>query len=179
MTEMIDFIQWLFINPFFTNLIPILVAWILVFLATLVTGKLGALNKNELKVYLLIIFGYPIIALLLKYFILTNIINRAWYYFNWVEHLAASFAMPFLFYPWLKPYWKSQPALVLIISVVGLVCILGNMNELTEFYLRYIDNDSLNHRDILEDSMFDLVINFIGGLLASIAILRLRINSKD
>ncbi len=175
---MIDFFQWLFINPFFTNLIPILLAWLVIFLISLFSGKLGSLNKNELKVYLLVVLGYPIVALLLKYIILTNIINRAWYYFNWIEHLAASFAMPFLFYPWFKPYWKSQPSFVLIISVVGLVCILGNMNELTEFYLRYIDNDSLNHRAILEDSMFDLVINFVGGLLASLAILRLRKENK-
>ncbi len=111
----------------------------------------------------LIGFSYPLMEILVKIFIIFNIIPYSWFWLNRVEHFIFSMFMTLLLYPFFArfvPRIKLWPVLLMISSIVLL---MGTVNEIFEYMLRVLLHfQSAQSAIFYGDTILDLATNIVG-----------------
>jgi len=151
----------------------LLIIWISIFLISILTKSIRNLSKNQKRIYFLIIFLYPLIEEIIKFFIDFNIIPYSWHWLNRLEHFFASFSFVYLFSPFYIKYLKNQPFAFSLVFIIGLVTIIGVGNEIFEYFIRvYLNLQSRAMKIIYYyDTIIDLIVNLFGALFGGILIL--------
>jgi hypothetical protein len=128
------------------------------------------LNKIELGSFLIISFGYVLVASVLKILFYNDAIDNDYIWFNMVEHLLFSFGFGILLYPFVKSeIQKLDFFITKILLVVGIVNIFGIGNEIFEAIVRELSD--LSKAEYYVDTIYDLIMNLIGSSIAGIIIL--------
>ncbi len=130
------------------------------------------LNPSELKLWIILLYGYPVIETILKLFIEFNVIPYSYTTLNIAEHMI--WALCISLYIW--PFFKGNTNIgIRFIALAGMVIFIGNINEFLELGIRlYIGlNNQTRLAAYYTDTMQDLAMNIIGmclgiGILSSL-----------
>jgi len=120
----------------------------------------------------LIGFGYPLLEIVIKVFIIFNVIPYSWFWLNRFEHIFFSMFMTLLLFP-LFVGTKRKPADYLL-KIAAVVLFAGTMNEVFEFVVRSMQAGySLRSGIYYSDTVYDEVMNIV-GLFLGILLIRLK-----
>jgi glycopeptide antibiotics resistance protein len=125
------------------------------------------LSASEHQIYLTTALLYPLLESWIKWMIEKNIIPYSWFWLNRLEHFAWATATVILFLPVFKNIWKASNWWQTLIFILGLVSLLGNINEFLEYYLR-AKSSNISYRIFTiyyQDTIYDMIMNIIGGLI--------------
>lgn len=136
------------------------------------------LSTNEHKLYLSTAFVFPIIETWLTWMIQKNILPYSWFWLNRLEHFFSAVGVTIMLLPiyiniWHKLKWWQNLAFIL-----GLICLIGNLNEFFEFLLR-VCCKPIKYRDFAvyySDTIYDMGVNLLGGL---VGFLLIKLNIKS
>jgi len=101
-----------------------------------------------------------------------NVIPYSWFWLNRLEHFSWALAVVILFLPLYRDVWNILNWWQNLIFVIGLICILGNLNEFLEYFLRM---RSQNYRALAAyywDTIYDMMINIVGGFVGFVVLRR-------
>jgi hypothetical protein len=119
-------------------------------------------NAFEYTIYL-----YPLIETILKFMIVKDIIPYSWFILNRIEHFSWAFVMGILILPLLKNKLKTKDIVLQGLVFIGLVIIIGNINEFFEYFIRiFIIKPDDYYRISLyySDTIIDLIVNVFGAI---------------
>lgn len=128
------------------------------------------LSEEEQRIYLTTVLLYPLIESWIKWMIIKNIIPYSWFWLNRLEHFSWALAVVILFLPLYRDVWNILNWWQNLIFVIGLICILGNLNEFLEYFLR---SQSQNYRALAAyywDTIYDMMINIVGGFVGFVVL---------
>ena len=100
-----------------------------------------------------------------------NIIPYSWFWLNRLEHFCSAIGVSIILLPIYVNIWHSLKWWQNLIFVLGLVCLIGNLNEFCEFFLRCFQpiNDS-KFALYYSDTIYDMGVNLIGGFVGFLII---------
>lgn len=148
----------------------VLTVWIFGFFLIYRLKLIDQLERRERTIINWVGIGYPLIETVIKAAIIYNWMPYSWNWLNRIEHFGFSFAICFMIYPFIKKDFSKSNLFTQILLIVGIVSILGNLNEIVEYILRVAWSLEENFATYYWDSIFDIVINTLGGLAGFIAI---------
>lgn len=124
------------------------------------------LNRKERLLFDINAHLYPLLGTLIKVMIVENIIPDSWFWLNRLEHYIWAVAIGILFFPLLKDSFAKLHLMSKFILFVGLVVILGNLNEFMEYGLRIYMNLTTQYlfSEYYKDTIIDLVTNVLGAV---------------
>lgn len=140
-------------------LIPVTL-WLVIFTFT---------ERNQTRIKILG-FGYPLIETIIKIIINFNLIPYSWNILNRVEHFFFSICLTFLFWYLLRFNHKQElPKYQKWLLLIGMVVIVGNINEFWEYLLRVITGSTSMAKFSVYywDTIYDLFFNFLAAIVAS------------
>lgn len=162
----------LFTFTIFSNWVILSCVWFGVFFLFRFSQLESKLSNKEHRLYLLTIFIYPLIETLITWLIKKNIIPYSWHWLNRLEHFGTSVALVIILLPVFTGVWTSLKWWQTLAFIIGLVCLVGNINEFFEYSLRacckpYSD---VKYAVYYWDTIYDMVMNIAGGLVGFIII---------
>jgi hypothetical protein len=147
--------------------IIIIVFWYSLFFLLRFTKLEKKLTRKEQNIYYIAILIYPIIFSFTHWMIEKNVIPYSWFWLNRLEHISASFGVAIISLPLLIDIWKKCNWWQELLLIIGLVSLVGNLNEFVEYYIR--SASALIDTRILAiaytDTIYDMAMNIIGGLM--------------
>ncbi len=150
----------------FYNWTALLIIWFSLILFSKWYKKYREIPSGLKSLYQFNIYLYPIVATAIKYAIEANLIPYSWFWLNRLEHGFWSFCVIILLLPLTIETLKQSKFLFFILNL-GLIAILGNLIEILEYFIRVLVN--LNDYYILsviyQDTVLDMITNFIGGAI--------------
>jgi hypothetical protein len=149
----------------FTNWTFMLVVWI--GLIVVFYKKARLLPPGLKKLFQIVIFGYPLVASIIKFMIEKDIIKYSWFWLNRFEHFFWAFSMTIVLFPITYPFRKILNKKWLLLIQGCITITLGNVIELIEFAMRQSLTDTRLGL-YYSDTMLDLVMNFSGVTIALI-----------
>lgn len=125
------------------------------------------LSHKERKVWLAVLFLYPILETLIKVFIEANFIPYSWRPINIAEHILWAASMYLILLPITKRFINRNGLFLGLFITFCIVILIGNINEFVEAALRFLWNLNTESRLIAYyfDTIIDLIDNCIGGLI--------------
>lgn len=133
------------------------------------------LNPKERKLWLAIVFLYPIVETLIKVSIEANFIPYSWRPINIAEHILWSTSMYLILLPITKRFINKNGLFLGLAITFGFVIVIGNINEFVEAALRFWWNLNTESRLIAYyfDTIIDLIDNCIGSTISLLICLNL------
>lgn len=157
----------LFSLTVFSNWVLLGCIWFAVFFAFRFFKLENRLSSSEHKLYITTVFVFPIIETWLTWMIQKDVIPYSWFWLNRLEHFFSAVGVTILFLPiyinvWLKLEWWQN-----LVFVLGLICLIGNLNEFFEFFLRVCCKPVKYSRlgGYYPDTIYDMGVNLIGGFV--------------
>jgi len=101
-----------------------------------------------------------------------KVIPYSWFWLNRLEHFCWSLAVVIIFLPIFIDIWKTLTWWQNLTFAIGLVCILGNLNEFFEYFLRSRSSVT-NYRLFAAfywDTIYDMMINMMGGFVGFVVL---------
>lgn len=131
------------------------------------------LSGLEQKTFNYILLGYPFVETFLKFMIEKNVIPYSWFWLNRLEHIIFSMVIGILLLPFLKKTLSKLNMWEGLLYFVGIVVLIGNLNEFFEYGIRmFITN--ITNKTVLSafywDTIYDLAINVLGAVLGFILV---------
>lgn len=162
----------LFSLTVFSNWVLLGCIWFAVFFIFRFSKIETNLSTSEHRLYLLTAFVFPIIETSLTWMIQKNIIPYSWFWLNRAEHFFSAIGVTIILLPiyintWYKLNWWQN-----LVFTLGLVCLIGNLNEFFEYFLRACCKP-INYGKFAvyyPDTIYDMGANFIGGLVGFLVI---------
>ncbi|MBM0743537.1 hypothetical protein JOY44_18285 [Phormidium sp. CLA17] len=132
----------------------------------------SALSNREHQFYLTAILLYPPAETLVQWFGINGFIPRDFTLINRLEHFCWATVLVLFFLPFLSGVWRRLNRFQNLVFVVGFTCLLGNINEFLEFFLRIQDSpiDQARFAAFYSDTIYDMMMNLFGSI-AGFAIL--------
>ncbi|HEY9703034.1 MAG TPA: hypothetical protein V6C58_11335 [Allocoleopsis sp.] len=164
-----------FASTLFIYWVILICVWFSLFFLFRFTKLEEQLTNIERVFYLSTILAYPIMASLIKWMIAKNIIPNSWWWLNRFEHGIWALAMVIFCLPLYTNFWRLLNWWQSLLFILGLVCLLGNLNEFAEFFTRMPPpkikiNDKIFAIYYI-DTIYDMMMNILGGFIG-FAILR-------
>jgi hypothetical protein len=127
---------------YFSFLLPgkltvVLSVWLVLYIFSWVTGRLQELTEKQRWVFYAANVIYAIIALAIKFVIEYYWGSISYFWLNRLEHLIFSITAPFILFPVLRHAYAGVSKRVLGLFIIGVVSLVGNINEFLEFVYRY------------------------------------------
>jgi hypothetical protein len=126
------------------------------------------LPRWQQLVFLLNASLYPLLETCIKIMINENVIPYSWFWLNRLEHGLFSFCLTILVLPL---FWKEHQSFSVWkqgCMVVGIVIIIGNLNEFLEYLVRIVSGLTTSDRFAVYywDTIYDLMLNLMGSVIA-------------
>lgn len=137
------------------------------------------LSSSEHQLYLTTAFVFPLIETWLTWMIQRNVISYSWFWLNRLEHFFSSVGVVIILLPIYINIWYSLKWWQNLIFILGLICLIGNLNEFFEYFLR-VCCKPINYSRLgiyYPDTIYDMSVNLIGGLVGFL-IVKLNISSS-
>lgn len=168
----------LFTFTIFSNWLVLSCVWFGVFFLFRFLNLEAKLTNKEHQLYLKTMFIYPLIETLITWTIKKDIVPYSWHVLNRLEHFGTSVALVIILLPVFTEVWASLKWWQSLVFIIGLVCLIGNVNEFFEYSLRaccktYSD---IKYAVYYWDTIYDMVMNIAGGLVGFLII---RWNAKS
>lgn len=162
----------LFTLTIFSNWVVLSCVWFGVFFLFRFLGLEAKLPNREHRLYLITMFVYPLIETAITWAIKKNIVPYSWHVLNRLEHFGTAVALVIIFLPVFVDIWISLKWWQSLVFILGLVCLVGNINEFFEYSLRacckpYSD---IKYAAYYWDTIYDMVMNIAGGLVGFVII---------
>ncbi len=157
----------LFSLTVFSNWVLLGCIWFAVFFIFRFSKLETKLSNSEHRLYLITAFVFPIIETWLNWMIQKNIIPYSWFWLNRLEHFSSSISVTIILLPIYVSIWYSLKWWQDLVFILGLICLIGNLNEFFEYFLRVCCNPS-NYPKLAiyySDTIYDMSVNLIGGLV--------------
>ena len=126
------------------------------------------LLEKEHRIYLATVLIYPIVETCIKWGIEKNVVPNSWLVLNRIEHFLGAIAMTLIFLPTYTEFWKKLRWWQALTYIIGLICIMGNLNEFFEYFVRRQRFNVLEPYQIALyywDTIYDQIMNFLGGFI--------------
>lgn len=124
------------------------------------------LFQAERNLYIAVAIFYPLTATWVKWLIVENIISGS-FWVNRLEHGVWAIATIIVLFPFLKTVKANLTQGQFLLFILGLICLLGNLNELFE-YSQWVGFKSVNTQRLAHyysDTIYDLMMNLSGGAI--------------
>ncbi len=157
----------LFSLTVFSNWVLLGCIWFAVFFIFRFSNLEKNLSSSEHKLYLTTAFVFPVIETWLTWMIQKNIIPYSWFWLNRLEHFFLSIGVTIIFLPSYTSIWYDLKWWQNLIFLLGLICLIGNLNEFFEYFLRACCQ-SINYSKFAvyyPDTIYDMGMNLIGGFV--------------
>ena len=157
----------LFSLTVFSNWVLLGTIWFAVFFIFRLSKLETNLPISEHRLYLNAAFTFPLIETLLNWLIQKSIISYSWFWLNRLEHFFLSIGVVILMLPIHTNIWHSLKWWQNLIFIVGLICLIGNLNEFVEYFIRACCKpiNYSNFAIYYSDTIYDMFMNLIGGLV--------------
>ena len=167
----------LFSFTIFSNWVLMVFIWFGLFFTFRFTQLESKLSAKEHKLYLITVLLYPLVETWIKWMIEKNVIPNSWSWLNRLEHFSWAVVMVIIFLPVFKEIYQSLKGWQNLIFVIGFICLIGNLNEFLEYFLRVPANLLTVGRYIGEiknpwpfaiyycDTIYDMMMNIMGGFV--------------
>lgn len=141
--------------------------WFGIFFVFRKTSLEKQLSEKERQLYLNTIWIYPLVETSLKWMIEKNVIPYSWFWLNRLEHFSWAIAVGIIFLPAYADISKKLKWWQNLILVTSLVCLLGNLNEFLEYFVRVKANltDDKHFAVYYWDTIYDMMMNMMGGFV--------------
>lgn len=168
----------LFSLTVFSNWVLLGCIWFAVFFSFRFSKLETNLSDNEHKLYLITAFVFPIVETGLTWMIQKNIIPNSWFWLNRLEHFCSAISVTIIFLPIYINIWHSLKWWHNLLFLLGLICLIGNLNEFFEYFLRVCCEPTSDSKLAIyyPDTIYDMGVNLIGGLVGFL-IIKLNIKS--
>ncbi len=169
----------LFSLTVFSNWVLLGCIWFAVFFLFRFSKLETKLSTSEHRLYLATSFLFPIVETWLTWMIQKNIIPYSWFWLNRLEHFCSAIGVTIILLPIYINVWHSLKWWQNLIFILGLICLIGNLNEFFEYFLR-VCCKSINYSKFgfyYIDTMYDMGINLVGGFVGFL-IVKLNIKSS-
>ncbi|HLP90595.1 MAG TPA: hypothetical protein VK184_18685 [Nostocaceae cyanobacterium] len=163
----------LFSFTVFSNWVVMVVIWFGLFFIFRWQNLEAKLSDSEHFIYLTTVLVYPLLGSWIKWMIEKNIIPYSWFWLNRLEHFSWALAVVILLLPLFIDIWKISNWWQNLILILGLVCLLGNINEFLEYFLR-ANSKTINYQLLAiyyQDTIYDMIMNIIGGFVAFLVLM--------
>lgn len=156
----------------FSNWVILSCVWFGAFFIFRFSGLEAKLPNKEHRLYLMTMYIYPLIETSITWVIKKNIVPFSWNVLNRLEHFVTSVAVVIIFLPLFTHVWANMKWWQSLVFIIGLVCLVGNINEIFEYSLRaccrpYSD---FKYATYYWDTIYDTVMNIVGGLIGFVII---------
>jgi hypothetical protein len=155
----------------FSNWTLMICIWFGLFFGFRLAKLESQLWDKEHQIYLATVLIYPVVASAIKWAIVKEIVPYSWFLLNRIEHFIWAVAVAIIFLPTYTNFWKKLRWWQSLTYIIGLVCLLGNLNEFFEYLIRLkmfgiagIERNTAYYWD----TIYDQAINLIGGLVGFI-----------
>lgn len=151
----------------------LLIVWFGIFFTIKLKKSDEILSNPQKTTFTAVSILYPLCEFIIKYFIIADKLHVSWLSsLNRAEHFLFSAAITILIYPLLKPILKKINTTEAIILTIGIVAIIGNLNELFEYIIRNIYNltDTLHFAAYYRDTIYDIATNIVGAFIGFLCI---------
>lgn len=162
----------------FSNWVLLGCIWFAVFFIFRLSNLEKNLSISEHKLYIVTAFVFPITETWLTWMIQKNIIPYSWFWLNRLEHFCSAIGVSIILLPIYINIWHSLKWWQNLIFILGLICLIGNLNEFFEFFLR-VCCQPINYSKFAlyySDTIYDMGVNLIGGLVGFL-IIKLNVRS--
>lgn len=162
----------LFSFTIFSNWVGMVFIWFGLFFTFRFTKLESNLSAKEHKLYLSTVLIYPLVETWIKWMIEKNIISYSWFWLNRLEHFCWAMALVIIFLPIFSDIVKNLKWWQNLIFVVSFICLLGNLNEFLEYFLR-LQGKPKNQLQLAVyywDTIYDMMMNLVGGFGGFIAL---------
>ena len=161
----------------FSNWVLLGCIWFAVFFAFRFSNLEQKLSSSEHRLYLATVFVFPIVETWLTWMIQKNIIPNSWFWLNRLEHFSSAVGISIILLPIYIDTWHRIKWWQSLVFILGSVCLIGNLNEFFEFFLRVCCQPINDEKFIVyyPDTIYDMGINLIG---AYVGFLIVKLNIK-
>lgn len=169
----------LFSLTVFSNWVLLGCIWFAVFFIFKFSKLEAKLSNSERRLYLTTALVFPIVETWLNWMIQKNIVPYSWFWLNRLEHLCSSVGVTIILLPIYINIWHSLKWWQSLVFILGLVCLIGNLNEFFEYFLR-VCCKAINYGKFAvyySDTIYDMGVNLIGGLIGFL-IVKLNVRSS-
>jgi hypothetical protein len=169
----------LFSLTVFSNWVILGSIWFAVFFIFRFSKLEAKLSSSAHNLYLVTVFLFPIVETWTTWMIQENIIPYSWFWLNRLEHFSSAVGVTIILLPIYINIWYHLKWWQNLIFILGLICLIGNLNEFFEFFLRvcckHVKRSSL--AVYYADTIYDMGANLVGGFVGFL-IIKLRIKSS-
>lgn len=169
----------LFSITVFSNWVLLGCIWFAVIFIFRVSRLETKLSSKEHRLYLTTAFVFPVIETWLTWMIQKDIVPNSWFWLNRLEHFFSAIGATIILLPIYVDIWHKLKWWQSLIFVLGLICLIGNLNEFFEFFLRVCCKPIDKKKFIVyyPDTMYDMGVNLIGAYIGFL-IVKLNIRSS-
>ena len=156
----------------FSNWVLLGCVWFTVFFTFRFSNLEQKLSISEHKLYLATVFIFPLVETYLTWMIQKNIIPYSWFWLNRLEHFSSAVGVSIILLPIYIDIWHKLKLWQSLVFILGLVCLIGNLNEFFEFFLRVCCKPIKFSRFAVyySDTIYDMGVNLIGGFVGFLLI---------
>ncbi|MBW4664462.1 MAG: hypothetical protein KME01_09715 [Chroococcus sp. CMT-3BRIN-NPC107] len=168
----------LFSLTVFSNWVLLGCIWFGIFFTFRFSKLENRLSSSEHKLYLTTAFVLPIIETWLTWMIQKDIIPYSWFWLNRLEHFFSAISVTIILLPAYITIWHKLKWWQNLVFILGLICLIGNLNEFFEFFLRVCCKPVKYSRFgvYYPNTIYDMGVNLIGGL---VGFLLVKLNIKS
>lgn len=132
----------------------------------------STLSSREHPLYLTAILLYPPAETLVQWLGINGFIPRDFTLINRLEHFCWAMVLTLFFLPFISGIWQRLNHWQNLVFVIAFACLLGNINEFLEFFLRIQASpiDQARFAAFYSDTIYDMMMNLLGSV-AGFAIL--------
>ena len=167
----------LFFFTIFSNWVGMVFIWFGLFFTFRFTNLESTLSAKEHKLYLSTVLIYSLVETWIKLMIEKNALPDSWFWLNRLEHFCWAMALVIIFLPIFSDIWNRLSWWQNLLFVVSFACLLGNLNEFLEYFIRLLLNKKNQSQLAVYywDTIYDMMMNIVGGFGGFVA---MRLNTK-
>ncbi len=157
----------LFSFTIFSNWVLLICIWFGLFFTFRFTQLESKLSAQEQNLYSITIFLYPLVETSLKWMIVNKVIHNSGFWLNRLEHFSGAIAVAIIFLPIYLDIWKNLKYWQNLIFVISFICLVGNLNEFLEYFIRLQSHltDTERFAAYYWDTIYDMMMNVMGGFM--------------
>lgn len=150
-----------------------LAVWLFISLFWSYTKQVEVLSEVEKRVYHISLYFYPILGTFIKIYIFVDWFPNTYFWVNRFEHALWAMVLVVLMLPFWKRLWvglrglpryaRNDNTIALFITIVGVICLFGNMVEFVEYGFRLLGGYQYKYALYYPDTMFDMISNIVGA----------------
>lgn len=167
----------LFSFTIFSNWVGMVFIWFGLFFTFRFTNLESTLSAKEHQLYLSTVLVYPLVETWIKWMVEKNALPDSWFWLNRLEHFCWAMALVIIFLPIFSDIWNRLSWWQNLLFVVSFACLLGNLNEFLEYFIRLLLNKKNQSQLAVYywDTIYDMMMNIVGGFGGFVA---MRLNTK-